>query len=386
MTNTASDSVRALPPGWRWVKLREVCEFESGGFLGREKMLDSGPFPVYGANGIVGRTGEPLFREPRVVLGRVGSCGAVNITTGPAWITDNTIVCSPRAGLDFDFLALFFGTVDFRKLRDAAIQPLLTQKTIKEIDIPLPPLPEQKRIARILNEQMTEVEKARAATEAQLEAAKALPAAYLREVFDSPEAWTWAKKRLGEIADIVGGNTLPVSSEATPSERVYCLKVSDLDGPFFNGTELTGGAFFTSRSLAGNRVLEKGAVVFPKRGGAIATNKKRVLGVAAVLDPNLMGVQPIDSHVLLSRYLYLWFVSWSLSSLASGNVIPQINRQDLAPLEIPLPAYAEQVMIAGRIDAEFHDADQTHRGLGNQLNALRRLPAALLRKAFKGEL
>ncbi len=48
---------------------------------------------------------------------------------------------------------------------------------------PLPPLPEQKRIAAMLNEQMAAVEKARAAAEAELEAINALPAALLRRAF-----------------------------------------------------------------------------------------------------------------------------------------------------------------------------------------------------------
>jgi len=55
--------------------------------------------------------------------------------------------------------------------------PSLTPDVIADMDILLPPLPEQKRIAAILNEQMAAVENARAAAEARLEAAKALPAA-----------------------------------------------------------------------------------------------------------------------------------------------------------------------------------------------------------------
>jgi len=51
------------------------------------------------------------------------------------------------------------------------------------LDMPLLPLPEQKRIARILNEQMAEVEKARSATEAQLETINRLPATLLRKAF-----------------------------------------------------------------------------------------------------------------------------------------------------------------------------------------------------------
>jgi len=271
-----------------------------------------------------------------------------------------------------------------RHFTGAVGQQRVPETFLADLDLPLPPLPEQRRIAGILNEQMREVEKARRATEAQLEAASVLPAAYLRGVFDSQEARRWPKKRLGDVCEIVGGNSLPAAGEATDGDRVYCLKVSDLDGPYYDGQRLNGGAFFTSRILAGNRILEPGAVVFPKRGGAIATNKKRILAVPSVLDPNLMGVQPVSQDVLLPSYLHRWFDSWSLASLQSGNVIPQINRQDLAPLVIPLPPISVQTYVTKSLRDLIDRAKQVCSDLSDRLAEVNKLPAALLRKAFAG--
>ena len=62
---------------------------------------------------------------------------------------------------------------------------------LESLEIPLPPLLEQKRIVAFLTEKMAAVEKARTAAEARLQAARELPAAYLREVFESEEAQTW---------------------------------------------------------------------------------------------------------------------------------------------------------------------------------------------------
>ncbi len=59
------------------------------------------------------------------------------------------------------------------------------------LSIPLPPLAEQRRIAAILAARMAAVERARAAAEAQLAAARTLPAAELRAVFESDEARAW---------------------------------------------------------------------------------------------------------------------------------------------------------------------------------------------------
>ena len=87
--------------------------------------------------------------------------------------------------------------------------------------IPLPPLPEQKRIAAILNEQIAQVEKARKATEQQLEAAKAIPFAYLRSVFNSPEAQKWPKRKLGEVCQIKGGKRLPQGTDFASSKTEF---------------------------------------------------------------------------------------------------------------------------------------------------------------------
>ena len=71
--------------------------------------------------------------------------------------------------------------------------------------MPLPPLAEQRRIAALLREQMVAVERARAAAEAQLAAARELPGAYLREVFESEDAKEWAWKRLRDVCTVHPG-------------------------------------------------------------------------------------------------------------------------------------------------------------------------------------
>ena len=73
---------------------------------------------------------------------------------------------------------------------------------MEKFEIPLPPLPKQKRIAAILRERMDAVEHARKSAEEQLEAAATLTDAYLREIFESKEAKKWPRKVFGEIAGI----------------------------------------------------------------------------------------------------------------------------------------------------------------------------------------
>jgi type I restriction enzyme S subunit len=60
----------------------------------------------------------------------------------------------------------------------------ISRSDLEGLEIPLPPLPEQQRIAAVLREQTAAVERARAAAEVELEAVEALPAALLRRAFN----------------------------------------------------------------------------------------------------------------------------------------------------------------------------------------------------------
>ena len=122
-----------------------------------------------------------------------------------------------KLDVDLIWLTYWLKALYLRELNKAAAVPGLNRQDVYALEIPLPPLPEQKRIAGILNEQMATVARARAATEAQLKAAKALPAAYLREVFNSPGAQTWPRKRLGDV-----GHLLPSKSISTDGDVEVC--------------------------------------------------------------------------------------------------------------------------------------------------------------------
>lgn len=88
-------------------------------------------------------------------------------------------------------------------------QPNLNGKILSDLPIPLPPLAEQKRIVAILDEKLAAVERAQAAAQAQLQAAQALPAAYLRTVFENEEAQEWPRYALGEVSSIVAKQVDP---------------------------------------------------------------------------------------------------------------------------------------------------------------------------------
>lgn len=131
------------------VLLGDVVRFGNGKAI---KPGGTGRFPVYGSNGIIGGSDE--FRhENGVVIGRVGAyCGAVVYCPKKFWASDNTLVAYPASEqVDTKFLYYLLADAKLSRYAGGAAQPLVTQTVLKQVEVRVPPLSVQQRIAGILS-------------------------------------------------------------------------------------------------------------------------------------------------------------------------------------------------------------------------------------------
>lgn len=129
--------------------LGDVVRFGNGKSI---KPRGEGRYPVYGSNGIIGGSDE-YRHENGIIIGRVGAyCGSVAYCPERFWASDNTLVAFPASDA-FDTKFLFYLLTDARLSRHAggAAQPLVTQSVLKQVEVSVPPLPVQRRIAGILS-------------------------------------------------------------------------------------------------------------------------------------------------------------------------------------------------------------------------------------------
>ncbi|MEU3199872.1 restriction endonuclease subunit S [Streptomyces sp. NPDC006996] len=160
---------------------------------------------------------------------------------------------------------------------------------------------------------------------------------------------TASQAPLGDVADFYAGASLQEGEVWDNQEGGYLLtRVSDMNRA---GNErcILSARQWSADPGQKSATCPGDAIVIPKRGGAIGTNKKRILRRPAVLDPNLMAVKPREG-VLDLDYLHQWFLTINLAKLASGSSVPQLNKKDLGPLHIPLPPLARQKRIAAVLD------------------------------------
>lgn len=234
---------------------------------------------------------------------------------------------------------------------------------LSERSLPLPPLPEQKKIAHILSTVQRTIEAQERIIQTTTELKKALMHKLFTEglrnepqkqteIGPVPESWTTptVESVCAIKASAMSYSQLEDATNVSNGVRVIGIKVSDMNLP---GNEIEFRTANLERQLpekeAHKRTVPANSIVFPKRGAAIATNKKRLTTGYTVLDPNLIAVMP--TNAVHHRYLFHWFNTFDLKKITDPGPTPQLNKKDIAPLKFPMPPIEEQEKIAAAIDA-----------------------------------
>jgi type I restriction enzyme S subunit len=140
-----------IPKDWEVVRLREIISLEYGKGL-PEKNRREGPYPVVGSNGIIGFHKKPLVDGPGIVIGRKGTMGAVSWIDSNFWPIDTTYYIKlKQENLYLKWLFFALSKLNLRKLSLSDVVPGLKRELVYALKLPLPPLPEQKKIAEILS-------------------------------------------------------------------------------------------------------------------------------------------------------------------------------------------------------------------------------------------
>ena len=134
-----------------------------------------------------------------------------------------------------------------------------------------------------------------------------------------------------------------------------------------------------------SNLLPVGTTIFPKRGGAILTNKKRLTTRVICADLNIMGVTP--RRDLLPEFLFNFFLGLDLREINNGSSIPQINNYGIEPLLIAFPeSITEQKVVVEKLKSLSQETQRLESIYQCKLAALDELEKSLLHQAFAGQL
>jgi type I restriction enzyme S subunit len=204
-----------------------------------------------------------------------------------------------------------------------------------------------------------------------------------KDLLHLPEGWIWT--RIGEISRIISGQTPKGINRCGREGNVPYYKVNDMNKIGNERFMFDSEIFLNQNDIKRLKIhiQERGTIIFPKRGGAIATNKIRILAKPSAYDLNIMGIQPF---IIPYDFLYYWFSKIDLIKLSDGSNIPQINHKNIKPLIFPLPPLSEQYSILKEIDLKLSIANKIERNVGQEIFRAQQLRQSILKRAFEGNL
>jgi type I restriction enzyme S subunit len=157
------------------------------------------------------------------------------------------------------------------------------------------------------------------------------------------------------LVEVQSGSGFPTKFQGRSGEALPFYKVSDmnLEGNTTLMVNETNSISQEVRKSLGATIFPKGSIIFPKIGGAIATNKKRLTTCDCCVDNNVMGVIP-DPTKIESEFLYYFFIQHNLTDFANEAHLPSIRKTTVEAWPIQAPrSLGEQNRIVAILDEAF---------------------------------
>jgi type I restriction enzyme S subunit len=372
---------------WREAELGDVCELYQPKTISSANLVDGGEYPVYGANGVIGRFDKFNHAEPQLLVTcRGATCGAVNVSQPNSWINGNAMVVKPRdASIELNYLVhMFKGGVDLSAVITGAAQPQITRQSLAPLKIHFPDRIEQLRIAAILDQ----ADALRAKRREALVQLDSLTQSIFIEMFGDfgSEVCRWNSVKFDEVVKDSRIGLVRGSHELGTENPYPYLRMNAISRDGSLRLEGASLAKATPEEVALYR-LHRGDFLFNTR------NSRELVGKTALFNSddlflynnNLLRirfVEGVDSAYVFAAFKTR-FIQNELEIRKSGTTnVFAIYYKDLRTLSLPLPPIELQITFATRI--QFVEAlKATHQAA---LQELDRLFASLQHSAFRGEL
>jgi len=323
-----------------------------------ERNLKKGSIPYWGANGIVDYIDDYIFDEPLLLMAEDGGyfdqaatrpiCHLVN---GKSWVNNHAHVMRSKSNVLREWVYYWFVHRDITHSINGGTRTKLNQKDLRALSILMPPLPEQKKIAEVLES----ADDAIAKTEAVITQTERVKQGLLQQLLtrgightkfkqtelgEVPESWGICS--LKDVAKVIDckHRTPMYSAGNYPVVRPRDVK----EGPI-NLSECLTTSYEEYLDLIENHKPTKNDIIYSRNAS---------FGVAAIVETDRPFTVGQDVCIIHGTHLCGPFLYYLLNSrivknqlikLSAGSTFKRINLKDIRNFRVPVPSKDEQALI-----------------------------------------
>ena len=376
-------------PVWVQSNVGSLCKLYQSTTLSKRSLDNSGPYAVYGANGIIGRHSEFNHEKSEVVVSCRGDCGSIHLTRPFSWINGNAMVVHSKdeSILNKIFLSYLLLVQDFKPIITGGAQPQITRSDLSSLRISFPCLQEQQRIAEFFSMLDEKI----AASESRLEILERLREGLVQNIFRknsnyrqglSSRSCEWGIAKLGDVAEIKGRIGFRGYSRSDISDKdngVISLSPGNIDRGrvcIEKGTYISREKFEESPEIK----VGCGDILFTKTGSTVGkVGMFRELCLEATINPQIAIIKATNvNSCYLMNYLLSYDAKQYISSITVGGALPIISQKELSKMLVPVPSREEQEKIASL----FFEVDKKIELSLEKITVLEKLKQGLLKQMF----
>ncbi|MFP4487404.1 MAG: restriction endonuclease subunit S [Campylobacterales bacterium] len=397
-----------LPNGWEWKKLGELCNFIRGPFGGslKKQIFKESGNAVYEQSHAIYNQFEQIryfiddekfeemkrfeLRPNSLIMSCSGTIGKVAIVPNnikKGIINQALLMLTPNHKLNNVFLKLmmesnFFQTLLSENSTGAAIANIASVKVLKELKIPLPPLPEQQRIVSKLDNLFEKIDKAIALHQKNMDEADAFMGSVLNDVFGELEE-KYEVKLLGSLTKTTSGGTPKRNEKSYWGGNIGWLKSGELNDGYITKVE----EFITEDGLnkSSAKLFPIGTLLIAMYGATVG--RLGILEIETTTNQAVCGIlNDKNQFETLYMFYYLKKIREKMLKDSFGGAQPNISQTYIKELEVPLPPLHIQQKVVKYLDEISQKIEKVKQVQKEKMDNLKALKASILDSPFGGGL
>jgi type I restriction enzyme, S subunit len=400
-----------LPTGWVETTLGEIARLRTGPFGSAVHKSDYilGGVPLINPMHIVDGKIRPSpnvtiskakaeqliefrLKAGDVLIGRrgeMGRCAVVQLTDAGCLIGTGSMAVTPSDAIGTEYLRRLLASPDVVAILEGnsvgSTMVNLNQGILQRLPVSLPPLAEQRRIVAKLDTLTARLRRARTELDRVATMAKAMRLAALKTIFDRFEDKTQAC--IDSVCKVGTGST-PKRGHAPFYEDGHIPWVTS--GVVNQGIVSQPTEYITQAAIRETncKVFPAGSLLVALYGEGKTRGKVATLQIGAATNQALAVLHDFDKARVIPRWIEFFLLGRyeETREQAAGGVQPNLNLGIVKAIMLPLPPIVDQTIAILTLELAFARADRLEAEAARARALLDRLEAAILARAFRGEL
>lgn len=399
-----------LPENWCWVRLidgfAECLDEYRKPINAKERASRVGDVPYYGATQQVGWIDDFLTNEQLVLVGEDGAPfldllkNKAYIIEGKAWVNNHAHILRSLYGTSGNiFLMHYLNIFDFTDFVNGTTRLKLTQASLRQIPIPLPPKKEIHRLVAIIEKEYSKLDAAKSKVESALAATATRKAAILHAAFtgELTGTWrqengvtddTWKKISLKEACEKITDGTHHSPPNTDQGEYMY-VTAKNIKESGIDLSNITYVSKEVHEEIYARCDVKKGDVLYIKDGATTGIATVNMMEEPFSLLSSVAVLRPRKDKLIagyLKNYLNSSEVKAMMINNMSGNAITRLTLTKIKATNIKVCSIDEQREIVRILDTVLAREQRVTAAAEKILADIDLMKKSVLARAFRGEL